>query len=279
MHARQVACAAAAFAGMAASAIDARAFQEPGNERVDYTAYTLHGGEFAFGPSKAQFGPTDFLLVGTYVPTWFVFPWLKTPIPTGFVKVRDPFYGAVSVSARAGFVYIDASALATEYLDNTGVDASLWVIPVELATSVRFGKVYSQSLELTYVSALANGGENADATINGAGTLSNLTLSTLLEFRLTRVFALTLLGRMLVYQGRAHVEAEFTEGNTTVDADLGVRDWNVGFIACAVPGVAFSWSHVNLEFGVGYGSWWLPVVQLPLTDPGIVPEANFYVRF
>ena len=46
-----------------------------------------------------------------------------------------------------------------------------------------------------------------------------------------------------------------------------------------MPGLAFSWANVNLELGLGYGNWWLPVVQLPLPERGLVPEANFYVRF
>jgi hypothetical protein len=279
VRAPAIAAAGAVLGCWVSAATNAAAFQEEGDERVDYTAYTLHGGEFSLGPFKAQFGVADFFTVGTYVPPWFLFPLLDATVPTGFVKVRDPFFGPVAVSARAGFVYVDASALASDYIENTGVDASLWVVPVELATSVRFSKQYSQSVEAVYVAAFAHGDETADATIKGAGALSNLTLSTLLELRLTRVFALTLLARALVYQGRAHVTAHFKEGTTGVDADLGTRDFDAGFIACAVPGVAFSWANINLELGLGYGNWWLPVVQLPLPDRGLVPEGNFYVRF
>lgn len=44
------------------------------------------------------------------------------------------------------------------------------------------------------------------------------------------------------------------------------------------PGVAFSWEHFNLHLGLGYGNWWLPVIELPLTSAQIIPEFNFYVR-
>jgi hypothetical protein len=34
-----------------------------------------------------------------------------------------------------------------------------------------------------------------------------------------------------------------------------------------------------VDEGLGYGNWWLPVVELPLTSAQIVPELNFFVRF
>jgi hypothetical protein len=82
-----------------------------------------------------------------------------------------------------------------------------------------------------------------------------------------------------VHQGRARITAHFSEGSTTVDADLGARPRSQEFVACAIPGVAFSWEHVNLHLGLGYGTWWLPIVELPLTTPQIVPDLSFYVRF
>jgi hypothetical protein len=129
------------------------------------------------------------------------------------------------------------------------------------------------------VFADAFGKQASGATIRGAGALSHLTLSTLFEVRLTRVFALTLLARLLLYQSAAHVHARFNQGSTSVDADLGIKAQDRDFTACAIPGVAFSWSHVNLELGLGYGALWLPVVELPI--PGALPllEGNFYVRF
>ena len=30
---------------------------------------------------------------------------------------------------------------------------------------------------------------------------------------------------------------------------------------------------------LGYGTWWLPIVELPLTTPQIIPDLSFYVRF
>ncbi|MEI9947567.1 MAG: hypothetical protein WDO74_00920 [Pseudomonadota bacterium] len=72
------------------------------------TAYTLNPGELSLGIFEAEVGLAREVLVGTYVPTWFAFPFLREPIPTGFIKVRDPFRGRLAVSARLNFAYIDA---------------------------------------------------------------------------------------------------------------------------------------------------------------------------
>ena len=145
--------------------------------------------------------------------------------------------------------------------------------------SARYHRFVSQSLLFTYVFVSAGGAEPSDASIRGAAGVSNFSLSTLLEVRVTRVLALTLLARVLLHQGSAHVTAHFSERSTTIDADLGARPRSQEFVACAIPGVAFSWEHVNLHLGLGYGTWWLPVVELPLTTPQIIPDLSFYVRF
>jgi len=269
-----------AFALAGLATVPALGDQKEGNERVDKTAYTLKSGEFSLGILEAQGGVTREVLVGTYVPTWFAFPFLGVPVPSAFVKVRDPWKGPLTLSGRLNFLYVDADVLASEILENSGGDdASVYLFPLEAAASYRFNRVYSQSLTLTYVAVTVDGKHESDASIHGAAALTNLSLGAFSEWRLTRVLALTLLLKAMVYRGNAHVRANFVEGSTAVSADLGAADPISGLVACAVPGVSLSFSHVNLELGLGYGHFWLPIVQLPLPRPGLVPEANFYVRF
>ena len=257
----------------------AHGYQEKGQERVDYTAYTLRSWEASLGLLKAELGIPGGVMIGTYVPTWALGPAVGTTLPTAFVKLRDPFDGAVAVSVRAGIVYFDDVSLRSEALQNAGSKVGLTVLPFEAALSARFNPWFTQSLLATYVHVSAGGSDASDATIRGAAVVNNLSASTLLEVRLTRVTAITLLLRVLAYQGNARVVAQFSQGSTTVDADLGARPRRDDFVACAIPGVAFSGKHVNLHLGVGYGHWWLPVVELPIGEPQIVGDFNFYVRF
>jgi hypothetical protein len=263
----------------AAWSTTAHAYQVEGEERVDYTAYTLQPWEPSLGFFKAELGVPGNLMVGTYLPTWAAGPVLGVTVPTGFLKLRDPFDGPVAASIRGTIVYFDAKSLAAEVTENKGSKAGLMVLPLEGAVSARFNRWFTQSLLFTYVYVSAGGSEPGDASIRGAAGVSNFTISTFLEGRLTRVVALTLLLRVLAHQGNAHVTARFSQGSTLVDADLGARPRSQEFVACAIPGVAFSWEHINLHLGLGYGNWWLPVIELPLTSAQIIPEFSFYVRF
>ena len=84
--------------------LPAFADQKKGNERVDKTAFTLKSREFSVGLWEAQAGVMRELLVGTYLPTWFAFPILGAPIPSAFLKVRDPFKGPLTLSGRVSFL-------------------------------------------------------------------------------------------------------------------------------------------------------------------------------
>lgn len=280
VHSQSIIAAALVALGALGLSSPAGAYQDAGEERVDYTAYTLRPGEIAAGPFKAEIGLPGGAMIGTYIPTWVASPFVKGLIPTAFVKIRDPFAGPVAVSLRVGMTYFDGTSLAATATRNKEAKASLVVIPLEAAISARFSEVFSQSVFFTYV-ALAAGGTDvtSQADIQGAAAFTNSSVSTLLEFRLNRITAITLLGRVLVHQGHARFQGNFTEGSTTVDADIGTRPRVQSFAACIVPGLAFSWANVNLNLGLGYGTWWIPIVDLPLGGQSVVPDANFFFRF
>src|SRR5262249_61274373 len=98
------------------------------------------------------------------------------------------------------------------------------------------------------------------------------------EFRITPGFGVTLLGRVLVHQDAASVQGTASSAGTQVDFNLGVRRRD-SFVACIVPGIELDAEHVHMDLGLGYGSYWLPVLQLPLASYGLVPEINLYARF
>jgi hypothetical protein len=259
-----------------------RADQRRGHERTDFTAYTLRQNEFSVGLGSAAYGLFDQVTIGTYVLPWFAFPWLHAPVATGFIKIRDWFAGPVAVSIRGTFVYLNASALTSELSNRATAHAGLLVVPVELSLSWRMHPMVTQSVQLIWVHAGVGGEKSNDTSVDvglgGASTASSASLSSLTELRLSRVFALTLRCTLLLSLSDIIVRADYERNGTLVHANLGAVSQS-GMVGNVIPGVSFSWSHVNLQLGLGFGTNWLPIVALPTQTVTLVPDADFYVRF
>jgi hypothetical protein len=261
----------------------ARADHEPGNERIDYTAYTLQQKELAAGIGTLAFGVLDELTVGTYVLPWFAFPVLKSPVATGFVKVRDWLHGPVAVSLRANFVYLNASGLSSEITDRSHSDVRVTVIPLELSSSWRISRAFTQSLQLDYVHAWLSGNlpqdSSADTGLGGNSEASAVSLSALTEYRVSRTVALTVRGTVLLGSSDIVARATLQRRQTRVVANIGALADDRRVVANVIPGIALSWKNVNLQLGVGYGTNWLPYVAYPTRTSTVVPDVDLYLRF
>ena len=260
-----------------------RADHAVGNERVDFTAYTLRRNEIAVGIGAAAYGLLDEVTVGTYVPLWFAFPLLKAPIASAFLKLRDWVHGPVAVSLRGAFVYLPASASSSTLTAGATTHAGFMVIPLELSISARLHPRFSQSLQLGWVHVAADGSrardKSLDLRIAGASAVTSLSLFLLSELRMSRVVAVTLRASALLGYGDLLVRGALEREGTRVDARLGITRFYTGVIANIIPGIALSWSNVNLHVGLGVGSNWLPFLGLPVRVVTLVPDADFYVRF
>jgi hypothetical protein len=248
-------------------------------DRLNDTAYTLRQGEVSFGLLSEQVGVFDEVTVGTYLLPWFVFPFLKSPIPTAFVKVRDWMFGPVAFSVHGAFAYFDASSLSSDLGGHQSISSALAVFPLNATASVQLTDGFTQSLEVIDTILTAGGRAPSSATIAGTLAVSTVTVGALSELRLTRVFALTLLARMAVFRGSSHFVVDVDSAGVDVHADLGAPGAVSASTWCLVPGVSFHWPRVGLELGLGYGTNWIPFIDLPVGDPTIVPEADFFVRF
>jgi hypothetical protein len=268
---------------LVSSAAVVRADQQPGEERIDYTAYTLHRNEFSIGVGAAAYGVFDQLTVGTYVLPWFAFPLLRAPIASGYIKVRDWFSGPVSVALRGGFVYLNASSLSAELSNNASSDVGFLAVPLELSVSWRIRPEVSQSLQLGWVHASVAGelprGATIDAGLGGVSSATSVSLASLTEVRLTRVVGLYMRSTLLLSLSDIDVRGQYERNGTQVAARLGARPDQPAIVGNVIPGVHFSWSHVNLHVGVGLGTNWLPFVGLPTQVVTVVPDVDFYVRF
>jgi hypothetical protein len=264
------------------SAASAQAEHRVGNERIDFTAYTLGANEVSLGVGAAAYGVLREITVGTYVLPWFAFPLVNAPIASGFVKLRDWAHGPVAASLRGAFVYLPQSALSST-LSNDSARVGFIAIPLEASLSARLHARFSQSLQLSWVHVAMDGSQprngSLDLRIGGASAVTSLTLSSLSEVRITPVLALTVRASVLLGHGDLTVRGELERDGTRVDARLGAKQLYDGLVANVIPGIALSWANVNLHVGVGVGSNWLPFFGLPIRVITAVPDADFYVRF
>ena len=141
-HVTLAALAASTTFGLAASA------QQLDNPRTDYTAYTRPHGRMAVGPLKVEHGIIDEVMVGTYVPTWFLFPVLKVPVPTVYAKLRTPTFSNFTLAIRADAAYIDGKAIAE--LADDDASASAFSRTAEIDASYRIDERFTVSLGLDY---------------------------------------------------------------------------------------------------------------------------------
>jgi hypothetical protein len=257
----------------------ARAEKPRPDQRIEDTAYTLPGGGFSAGIMTLEAGIFDEITIGTYLPAWFAFSVIDVPILSGFIKLRAPWEGPLALSVRVGAAYLDASGLAGDVSSGRAARADVLAVPFELAVSYSVSESVTQSLELSYVAMKVGASEHNAATGGGSAVSSNVSLSSLLEVRLTPTLGVTLAARVLAFQSAAVISAHLERGPTRLKANLGFRPYEQSFLWSVVPGVALNWAHVHLEFGIGYGAYWLPMIQSPLPGSSPVPEGNLYVRF
>jgi hypothetical protein len=247
------------------------------NPRTDYTAYTRPKGRSAVGPLKLELGIIDEVEVGTYPLPWFAFPILKTPIPNGYLKLKSFWGGPFTLALGGGVTYIDAKAIAK--LADNDASASAFSTVAELDASYRFDERFSLSLGFDYAHISAVGNKKDEATsLEGASTAHTYSTRVFGEWRLTRVFALTLLLRYLIYQSPVSADSTTNSGPITVTTDLSAESAQQRRFTI-VPGVSFVFDRWELSTGVGYGVFYLPVLGLATTKAWPVVDFAFAYRF
>ena len=249
--------------------------QQLENPRTDYTAYTRRRGQLSVGLLKTDLGVIDQITVGTYPLPWLAFPLLKTTVPNVYVKVRSPWSSPFQLALGASAMYVNAKALAQ--LADTTATASAVSTTASLDASYRFDERFSLSLGLDYARLRAIGADES-AEVEGASTGHTYSTRLLGEWRLTRVFALSLLFRYLLYQSPYSADGTSTSDAVTVTSDLSIESTAQKRFTI-VPGVSFEWERWELNAGVGYGVFYLPVLGLASAKAWPVVDLAFAYRF
>jgi len=268
--------------GLLLAAAPAHASAATANPRTDFTAYTRPGGRVAVGPLKLELGVFDEVLIGTYVPPWFAFPALGVPLPNVYVKARSWWEGPLTLAVRGSTMYVAGEAV--EQLASGDASGSMTTLSAEADLSLLVHRALTVSFGAEYTHVRGNGNETAnDATsIEGAAAADNLMGRLFAEWRLSRVFSLTLLARALILQTPVTADTSYASADVSVDAELtadteeSLRGFSI------VPGVAFEWENWDLSLGVGYGALPLPIIgattarALPVVDFALAYRFDLY---
>ena len=251
--------------------------QQLANPRTDYTAYTRPKGRAQVGLLKTDLGIIDEVLIGTYPLPWLAFPVLKSAIPNVYAKVRSPWAGPLTLAAGGSLLYVNGKAIAQ--LADKSASASALSMTAEIDASYRFSELFSLSLGLDYAHLRAIGGKNDEATsVEGASAGHTYSTRLLGEWRLSRVFALSLLFRYLIYQSPYSVDSSSGDKAITVTSNLSAES-TIQKHFTLVPGVSFEWERWELNAGVGYGVFYLPALGLASAKSWPVVDLAFGYRF
>lgn len=260
-------CTLALVGGGAATAV--RADELP---RLDQrTALMLGEHRLRLGILAFDYGIIERISVGTDPPAWAARAFLPVFVPNLHLKASVFQRGPVAVAVQGAAYYVALK-------DQGSASGSLFVVPASLFASFRLRERFWLHAEGTYVFADATGsGDINEAGLNGQAATRAGQAGAMLEWRLTRIFSVTALGRYQFYSGPLAFNGGATLDpftNVTIDGQALQRvehPWE------AVAGVAFLWKHVHLILGVGYGYYFIPGIDLPYPSRTVVPDASLSV--
>lgn len=254
----------------------AHAFHTQQERLTENTAYTMRNSSLRLGLFKLSYGVWDSFMVGTYT-----VPWVAA-LANLQLKWRYLQSEKWAAAVELGAARLDVKRLKA-FEDEPG-DAIISVGTFEPSVSYRFDDRFTLSGSLPYSKISVDGTIDTEA-FDGAlrGAVDNLQVTATFEWRWTRVTALVVHSRYLVFQ-RVYGDGSATlhpDEYTTVriDADAQSSDLDFRNAWSVVPSLAFSWAKFNLRLGIGYGNWSIPPVNFVLPKKTVVPDLDVYWVF
>ena len=236
------------------------------------TALMVGARRLKLGVLFFDYGVTEHLSLGTSPPAWALRAFASIFVPNVNVKFQFVDRDPVWVSAMVAGYYANISE------GNTS--GHVLFAPVSLFASVQPTRRFYLHGEGTYVFARAFGdGDVTRAQIGGTLVARALQTQLMAELRILRWLSLTARGRVQVYTSPIRASGSgpldpFTTGS--IDAELSPRidrPWEI------VGGFALLFEHFHLSLGAGYGTYFVPGMDLPLQRRGFVPDGSLSVLF
>lgn len=255
----------------------ARAYHTERERLLDSTAYSLHRNELRLGVMELAYGAIDQLQITTYTAPWILGAILENVAPN--LELKSTFYDRRRLALSVSFATIWGRV---DQADDTRV--GYLVFPVGLAASTRINRSWSSHVGgfFTFTKALGDS-DPADNEVKGVVIVDMLQLWAMLEYRASRVVALTFTIRWLPYVSNAVAEGTvMVDENTDAQVGLETDITSLDNEFAVIPGVVFSWARANLRVGVGYGALFVEGVGLVVPDSisrNITGEFDLFVRF
>lgn len=235
------------------------------------TALMIGAQRLKLGLLAFDYGIAERVSIGTDPPAWAARAFLPVLIPNLHLKVSLYQRGPIALTVQGAGYYARLN-------DNGSATGSLVVAPLSLFASFRAQPRVWLHAEATYVFVRGVGtGDLNEAGLGGSVVAQAAQTGLMLEWRLTRIFSVTALGRYQPYTGPLAFEGSGAlDPYTTVDVDGSAKP-RVAHPWMVIGGVAFLWRYVHLTLGAGYGYYFVPGLDLPYPSRGFVPDGSLAV--
>jgi len=273
--------------GLALASLSSSAWADftPEQRQSDFSAFNMNQNELRLGLFQEEYAIFDQWAVGTYLAPWIVMPIVQGPILNLYTKVElldfAPRLGQrFALATRATLLYADVDSFEVQGVDDGQFKAT--ILPVSVIGSYVFDKMWTASLETTFVQTWLNGdADSVGATeVAGAAAQRSFQIAGYAEMRLSRHVALNLVLRYAPWVEDLRVDSEIeVNASTTTQLQASFDAPTSGTAWLVQPGVTCSWGIFNLQVGVGYGNLFLPSVRVVSATQTIVPDLDLYFRF
>tara|TARA_B100000579_G_scaffold409018_1_gene397671 strand:- start:106 stop:915 length:810 start_codon:yes stop_codon:yes gene_type:complete len=255
-----------------------------GDERItDDTAFTLRDGELRLGIWKVEYGLFESVDLHTYT-----IPFLVGAGNAG-IKWQYIWDEKSSISLRAHSLKLDLANFESDEdsEDSEDSEAAFWILPFELTYSRDLEDDMTLSLGWLYNRVIVSGASSGGDAVNGAAAITTGQLTATLQLNHSETFASIIHARALSYQDlSAQGSIVRTEtippditleiaGSADTSSDAAEVDGGFSIIASG----QHSWSSFNLRYGIGYGNWSLPVINMVMPEKSGIVEFDMFWRF
>ena len=267
----------AAACALASILFCAHAEADHGNEQpqlTDETAHTVPEGMHKLGLFTVEYGIVDGFQFGTSPPLWIPL------FPNASLEWRFFWNDWLALSVEVHGAYLHTRTLQLFIDDLPTADIAVVPSAINSAWLLHEDVTLHFSPRFTWIFV---DGQYDRGDFEGAAAVTNLQLTSTLEWRVSSLVALQLRGRYLVFQtatasGGATIQAdEFTTVFGRAAAQSNVLDFpHAGQLVAATH---LSWETFNLLVGAGFGNNVIPIINLVVQDRGLVPLLDLYWRF